>query len=60
MLIERRGATVMPEEIQQRLWLNDTIVEFELSINAAVRQLRAALRDSAGKPRYVETVARRG
>ncbi len=60
MLIERRGATVMREEIQLRLWPNDTIVEFDLSINAAVRQLRMALRDSAEKPRYVETVARRG
>ena len=60
MLIDRPGSTVMREEIQQRLWPNDTVVEFDLSINAAVRQLRVALGDSAEKPRYVETVARRG
>lgn len=60
MLLERQGQVVTREEIQQRLWPNDTIVEFDHSINAAVRRLRDALQDSADKPRYVETLARRG
>ena len=47
-------------EIQDRLWPNDTVVEFENSINAAIKRLRVALGDSADQPRYIETLARRG
>jgi len=50
----------MRQEIQKRLWPNDTVVEFENSINAAIKRLRAALGDSADQPRYIETLARRG
>jgi len=60
MLLERPGEVVMRPEIQKRLWPNDTVVEFENSINAAVKRLRLALGDSADLPRYVETLARRG
>jgi eukaryotic-like serine/threonine-protein kinase len=60
MLLERPGEVVMRSEIQKRLWPNDTVVEFENSINAAVKRLRLALEDSADEPRYVETLARRG
>ena len=60
ILLERRGQVVLREEIQKRLWPDDTVVEFDHSINAAVRRLRDALQDSADKPRYIETVARRG
>src|SRR5262252_6809116 len=60
MLLERPGEIVMRQEIQKRLWPNDTIVEFENSINAAIKRLRVALGDSADEPRYVETLARRG
>jgi len=60
MLLENQGQVVTREEIQQRLWPNDTIIEFDHSINAAVRRLRDALQDSAGQPRYIETMARRG
>jgi eukaryotic-like serine/threonine-protein kinase len=60
MLLERPGDVVMRQEIQKRLWPNDTVVEFENSINAAVMRLRLALEDSADEPRYVETLARRG
>jgi DNA-binding winged helix-turn-helix (wHTH) protein len=58
MLVERRGATVLREEIQTRLWPNQTVVEFDHSISSAIRQLRSALSDSAAKPRYIETVPR--
>jgi len=60
MLLERPGEVVMRQEIQKRLWPNDTVVEFENSINAAVKRLRLALEDSADEPRYVETLPRRG
>src|SRR6516165_4659430 len=60
MLLERPGGVVTREEIQAKLWPDDTIVEFDHSINAAVKRLRQALGDSADNPRYVETLARRG
>ncbi len=60
LLLEHPGEVVQREEIQKRLWPNDTIVEFEHSISAAMNRLRQALGDSAEKPKYVETLARRG
>ena len=60
MLLENPGEVVMRGEIQKRLWPNDTVVEFENSINAAIKKLRLALGDSAEQPRYIETLARRG
>ena len=60
MLVEREGELVAREEIRKKLWPNDTIVEFDHSINAAIRILRRALGDSADEPKYVETLARRG
>jgi len=60
MLLERPGELVTREELQKNLWPADTFVDFEHSLNAAVKRLRAALNDSADQPRYVETLARRG
>ena len=60
MLLERAGELVTREELQKNLWSTDTFVDFEHSLNAAVKRLRAALNDSADQPRYVETLARRG
>ena len=60
MLLERPGEVVTRQAIRQKLWPNDTIVEFDHSINAAIKKLRSALGDSAEEPRFVETVARRG
>jgi serine/threonine protein kinase len=60
MLLERPGEVVGREEIRKRLWPNNTVVEFEHSISAAMNRLRQALGDNAGEPRYVETLARRG
>ena len=60
MLLEHPGEVVSREEIKKKLWPNDTIVEFDHSINAAIKKLRLALGDSAEEPKYVETVARRG
>jgi DNA-binding winged helix-turn-helix (wHTH) protein len=60
MLLEREGKIVTREEIRRGLWSNDTIVDFDQSINAAIKALRRALGDSADAPRYIETLARRG
>ena len=60
MLLERPAELVTREELQKKLWPADTFVDFEHSLNAAVKRLRAALSDSAEQPRYIETLARRG
>ena len=60
MLLERPGELVTREELQKRLWPVDTYVDFEHSLNAAIKRLRAALGDTAESPRFVETLARRG
>ena len=60
MLVERDGKIVTRSEIKERLWPNDTIVDFDHSINVAIGVLRRALGDSAATPRYIETLARRG
>ncbi len=60
ILLENAGAITTREEIQQQLWPNDTVVEFDHSINAAIKRLRVALGDSADNPKYIETIARRG
>jgi len=60
MLLEREGKIVTREEIQGRLWPDDTVVDFDHSINATIKTLRRALGDSADNPRYIETLARRG
>jgi DNA-binding winged helix-turn-helix (wHTH) protein len=60
MLLEREGKIVTREEIKERLWPDDTVVDFDQSINATIKALRRALGDSADDPRYIETLARRG
>jgi TolB-like protein/Tfp pilus assembly protein PilF len=60
MMLERPGCVVTREELQQRLWPDGTFVDFDHSLNAAVKRLRAALGDDAENPRFVETVPRRG
>lgn len=60
MLLEHPGEVVLRSEIRERLWPADTVVEFDQSINAAVKRLRSALSDSADAPRYIETAAKRG
>jgi DNA-binding winged helix-turn-helix (wHTH) protein len=60
MLLEHPGEVVTREEIHKKLWPADTFVDFEHSINAAVKRLREALGDDADNPRFVGTNARRG
>ncbi len=60
MMLERPGHVVTREELAARLWPDGTFVDFEHSLNAAVKRLRAALGDEADNPRFVETLPRRG
>ena len=60
LLVEKPGEVVLRDEIRKKLWPNDTVVEFDHSINAAIKRLRQALGDSADSPEYIETLARRG
>lgn len=59
-LVERPGCVVSREELRARLWPPGRVVEFDDGLNTAINKLRHALGDSAGTPRYVETVGRRG
>lgn len=58
-LIRRQPQLVSREEVRRLLW-PDVEVDFEQSLHTCVRQIRAALGDSATEPRYVETIPRRG
>ena len=60
MLLERAGEPVTRAEIREKLWPEDTYVDFEHSINTAVKRLREALGDDTERPRYIETLPRRG
>jgi eukaryotic-like serine/threonine-protein kinase len=59
-LVDCGGEIATREEIKQRLWPNDTIVDFDHSINVAIATLRRAFGDSAAECRYIETIPRRG
>jgi DNA-binding winged helix-turn-helix (wHTH) protein len=60
LLAVRPGDVITREEIQAEVWPAGTFVDFEQSLNFCVRQIRAALGDSAISPRFVETLPRRG
>ena len=59
-LVAKAGKVVTREELQQKLWSEDTFVDFDTGLNTAIRKLRQALNDDAEEPRYIETLARRG
>jgi DNA-binding winged helix-turn-helix (wHTH) protein len=59
-LLERPGEMVTREELRGKLWPADTFVDFDHSLNAAIKRLRDALGESAEKPIFIETLARRG
>jgi cholera toxin transcriptional activator len=59
-LLERPHDVVTREELRQRLWPEDTFVDFDHGLNTAVAKLRETLGDSASTPKYVETIAKRG
>lgn len=59
-LIDCDGEIATSEEIKRRLWPNDTIVDFDHSINVAIATLRRVFGESAVECRYIETIPRRG
>jgi DNA-binding winged helix-turn-helix (wHTH) protein/Tol biopolymer transport system component len=59
-LVSNAGRLVTREELQQKLWPEDTFVDFDVGVNTAIRKLRQALGDEAGNPRFIETLSRRG
>jgi len=59
-LLERPGDVVTRDELRRRLWPGDVFVDFENNLNTAVARLREALGDSADRPRFVETLPKRG
>jgi DNA-binding winged helix-turn-helix (wHTH) protein len=60
LLLQQPGDIITRERLKDLLWLGDTFVDFDHSLNAAIAKLRQALGDSAESPRFIETVARRG
>jgi DNA-binding winged helix-turn-helix (wHTH) protein len=60
MLLEHPGEVVSRQQIRQRLWPDGTFVDFEHSINAAIKRLRDALGESVTRQRYLQTLPRRG
>jgi DNA-binding winged helix-turn-helix (wHTH) protein/tetratricopeptide (TPR) repeat protein len=60
MLLEQPGQVVTREQLRERLWPEDTFVDFDHSLNTAVKKLRQALTDEADKPRFIETLPKRG
>ncbi|HYU42927.1 MAG TPA: winged helix-turn-helix domain-containing protein [Vicinamibacteria bacterium] len=59
-LLDAPGEPVRREALRQRLWPDDTFVDFDSGLNRAINRLRAALGDEADNPRFVETLDRRG
>lgn len=60
LLVESAGRVVSRDEIRRQLWRDNTFVDFERGINFAISQIRAALGDKPGKPRFIKTIPRRG
>jgi DNA-binding winged helix-turn-helix (wHTH) protein/TolB-like protein len=59
-LVARAGHLVTREELRRVVWHDDTYVDFERGLNFCIAQIRAALGDTAGTPRYVRTIAKQG
>ena len=60
LLLRCPGELVTREELQRKLWPNDTVVDFEFGVNTAIYKIRLALGDDSETPRYIETLPRRG
>src|SRR6201998_4253528 len=60
LLLENPGEIVTREELRRRLWSSDVFVDFDHGLNKSIQKLRDALGDSAGSPRFIETIPRIG
>jgi TolB-like protein/DNA-binding winged helix-turn-helix (wHTH) protein/tetratricopeptide (TPR) repeat protein len=59
-LLDANGEMVSREQLHEMLWSSETFVDFDQSLNTCIKELRAALNDSAGEPRYIETLPKLG
>ena len=59
-LLEHSGQVVTREELRRRLWPNEVFVDFDNSLNIAIARVRTALGDSPDRPRFIETLPKRG
>src|SRR5215472_14918350 len=59
-LLERPQQVVTREEFRERVWPDNTFVDYELALKKAINRLREVLGDSAENPRFIETIPRRG
>jgi TolB-like protein len=59
-LLEKPGKVLTREELCRKLWPSGVFVDFEVGLNAAINRLRSVLDDSPEKPRFIETLPRRG
>ena len=60
ILLQRAGTVVTREELKSLLWQQGEYVEYEQAINKAMNRLRDTLRDDSAKPRFIETISKRG
>jgi TolB-like protein len=60
LLVRRSGEVLTRDEIRERIWCDDTFVDFEQGLNFCIRQIREAVGDTAVAPRFIETLPRRG
>ena len=60
LLAECAGEVVSRDQLRERLWAQETYVDFEHGLNTAVMELRAALSDSAAEPKFIQTLPRLG
>ena len=60
LLVSRAGEIVSRDELAKEVWGSETFVDFEQGLNFAIRQIRAALDDDAERPRFLETLPKRG
>ncbi len=60
LLLEHAGELVTCEELRQRVWPEDTFVDFEQALNTAIVKIRLAMGDDPDNPRFVQTLPRRG
>src|SRR5204862_6635697 len=60
LLVRRGGEVLTRADIRERIWCDETFVDFEQGLNFCIRQIREALGDTAVAPRFIETLPRRG
>src|SRR5262245_2528599 len=60
ILIDRAGDVVLREQLRQQIWPEGTFVDFERALNFSIARIRAALKDTADSPHYIETIPKHG